>query len=98
MSSRRTVSASVRPDTASATARATGATGMPVSSTGSGDSGARTTRTQPVERSRRVRGTSTSIRSWVVSGGAEEKRCRVSAASPVIIASGPCWRVPVLRA
>ena len=48
---------------------------------------AQTIRAQPVDRSRRRRGTSTSNVSWFGSGGADVKPCRVSAARPVIIAS-----------
>lgn len=87
VSSRRTACASVSWATASASALGTGATGTPATGSGTGITCARTSRTQPVERSRRVRGTSTSIRSSESSGGAEEKRCRASAASPVTTAS-----------
>ncbi len=75
--------------TASATARATGATGSPVTSWDLGGVCVRTIRTSPVERSRRVPGTRTSMCERASSGGAELNRYRASAASPVIMASPP---------
>lgn len=60
--------------TASATARATGATGSPVTSWDLGGVCARTIRTSPVERSRRVPGTRTSMWERAGSGGAELNR------------------------
>ncbi|CAL9447629.1 hypothetical protein SUDANB19_02377 [Streptomyces sp. enrichment culture] len=103
ISSRRTCSTSVRPGTASASARATGATGSPVISSGSGRMRVRTRRVRAAgpatgsgaraagpPRS----GTSTSMQSRSSSEGAAEKRCRASAASPVIIARSGVLEVP----
>lgn len=84
---RASVRASVRADTASARDRSTGAGGTPGRCSGRGGTAARVTWTNRVERSRRVRGTSTSIRCGAITGGVASKPYRASAASPVTIAS-----------
>ncbi|GAA2943846.1 hypothetical protein GCM10020227_08300 [Streptomyces flavovirens] len=93
--------ASVSEATASASARSTGASGIPSRVWGRGGTAARTTWTNRVERSRRVRGTRTSIRCRETIGGAASKPYRASAARPVTIASpysGPAGAGPARRA